>query len=225
VGKRAAWRRPPSDRERQHRLGAPLLGTHEATARAGPTTITANTGGGPRPSSGAWITAKVIPPNASEAGAEPRKSSLRLGPVHGRECRHVCRLRRARRGLLRSRRAPSGSDRLHADPAGAASLPITALILVLSPRALPTRIGPRLPLTLGPILIAVGMVMMRGIHAGDSYVGSVLPPTRRLRPRLVARGRPDHGHGPRRRRAGVASVLNTTPLPPRPGSRRSRRCR
>jgi hypothetical protein len=55
-------------------------------------------------------------------------------------------------------------------------------MLVLSPRALPTRIGPRLPLTLGPILIAVGMVMMRGIHAGDSYVGSVLPPTRRLRP-------------------------------------------
>jgi hypothetical protein len=54
--------------------------------------------------------------------------------------------------------------------------------------------------TLGPILIAVGMVMMRGIHAGDSYVGSVLPPTRRLPPRLVARGRPDHSHGPRRRR-------------------------
>ena len=103
----------------------------------------------------------MIPPNASEASAEPRKSSLRLGPVHGRECRHVCRLRRARRGLLPSRRPPSGSARLHADPAGAASLPITALILVLSPRAPPARIGPRLPLTLGPSLIAVGMVMMR----------------------------------------------------------------
>jgi Na+/melibiose symporter-like transporter len=62
--------------------------------------------------------------------------------------------------------------------AGAASLPITALMLALSPRAgaLAQRIGPRLPLTLGPIGIAVGMVMMRGIDPGDSYLGSVLPP-------------------------------------------------
>jgi EmrB/QacA subfamily drug resistance transporter len=62
--------------------------------------------------------------------------------------------------------------------AGAASLPITALMLFLSPRAgaLATRIGPRLPLTLGPIGIAIGMLMMRGIDPGDSYLGSVLPP-------------------------------------------------
>jgi EmrB/QacA subfamily drug resistance transporter len=62
--------------------------------------------------------------------------------------------------------------------AGAASLPITALLLFLSPRAgaLATRIGPRLPLTLGPIGIAIGMLMMRGIEPGDSYLGSVLPP-------------------------------------------------
>ena len=62
--------------------------------------------------------------------------------------------------------------------AGSASLPITLLMLALSPRAgaLATRIGPKLPLTLGPIGIAVGMLMMRGIDPGDSYVGSVLPP-------------------------------------------------
>jgi Na+/melibiose symporter-like transporter len=61
--------------------------------------------------------------------------------------------------------------------AGAASLPVTALMLVLSSRAgaLAQRIGPRLPLTLGPLLIAVGMLMMRGIEPGDSYAGSVLP--------------------------------------------------
>jgi EmrB/QacA subfamily drug resistance transporter len=61
--------------------------------------------------------------------------------------------------------------------AGAASLPVTALMLVLSSRAgaLARRIGPRLPLTLGPILIAVGMLLMRGIDPGDSYLGSVLP--------------------------------------------------
>jgi EmrB/QacA subfamily drug resistance transporter len=61
--------------------------------------------------------------------------------------------------------------------AGAASLPITALMLVFSARsgALAQRIGPRLPLTLGPILIAVGMLMMRRIDIGDGYVEAVLP--------------------------------------------------
>jgi EmrB/QacA subfamily drug resistance transporter len=62
--------------------------------------------------------------------------------------------------------------------AGAASLPITALMLLLSARAgaLAQRIGPRLPLTAGPLMIALGMVMMRGIDIGDSYVEAVLPP-------------------------------------------------
>jgi hypothetical protein len=61
--------------------------------------------------------------------------------------------------------------------AGAASLPVTALMLFLSPRAgaLAQRIGPRLPLTLGPILTAAGMLMMRSIDLGDSYASSVLP--------------------------------------------------
>jgi EmrB/QacA subfamily drug resistance transporter len=62
--------------------------------------------------------------------------------------------------------------------AGAASLPITVLMLLLSARAgaLAQRIGPRLPLTFGPILIATGMLMMRGIDVGDGYVEAVLPP-------------------------------------------------
>jgi MFS family permease len=50
-------------------------------------------------------------------------------------------------------------------------------MLFLSPRAgaLAQRIGPRLPLTLGPFLIAVGIVLMTGIDPGDSYLGAVLP--------------------------------------------------
>jgi EmrB/QacA subfamily drug resistance transporter len=61
--------------------------------------------------------------------------------------------------------------------AGAASLPVTALMLVLSPRAgaLAQRIGPRVPLTIGSLLIAAGMLMMREIGIGDSYVEAVLP--------------------------------------------------
>ena len=61
--------------------------------------------------------------------------------------------------------------------AGAASLPITALMLALSARsgALAQRIGPRLPLTLGPIIIAGGMLLMTRISPGDSYLSSVFP--------------------------------------------------
>jgi MFS family permease len=61
--------------------------------------------------------------------------------------------------------------------AGAAALPVTVLMLTLSARAgaLAQRIGPRLPLTIGPLLIAAGMLMMSTIGAGDSYVGTILP--------------------------------------------------
>jgi len=61
--------------------------------------------------------------------------------------------------------------------AGAASLPITALMLAFSARsgALAQKVGPRIPLTLGPLAIAAGMLLMTRIDPGDSYVGSVLP--------------------------------------------------
>jgi MFS family permease len=61
--------------------------------------------------------------------------------------------------------------------AGAASLPITALMLALSSRAggWAQRVGPRKPLTLGPVLIAAGMLMMSQIDPGDSYLGTILP--------------------------------------------------
>ncbi|HEU4701382.1 MAG TPA: MFS transporter, partial [Conexibacter sp.] len=61
--------------------------------------------------------------------------------------------------------------------AGAASLPITVLMLAFSARsgALAQKVGPRIPLTLGPLVIAAGMLLMTRIDPGDSYVGSVLP--------------------------------------------------
>jgi EmrB/QacA subfamily drug resistance transporter len=61
--------------------------------------------------------------------------------------------------------------------AGAASLPVTALMLLLSARAgaLAQRIGPRIPLTVGPLVIAAGMLLMTRIDRGDSYVSTVLP--------------------------------------------------
>jgi len=61
--------------------------------------------------------------------------------------------------------------------AGAASLPVTALMLALSARsgALAQRIGPRIPLTVGPLVIACGLLLMTRISPGDSYVSAVLP--------------------------------------------------
>jgi EmrB/QacA subfamily drug resistance transporter len=61
--------------------------------------------------------------------------------------------------------------------AGAASLPITALMLLLSAPAgaLAGRIGPRIPLTAGPLITALGLVLMSRIGRGDSYLSGVLP--------------------------------------------------
>jgi EmrB/QacA subfamily drug resistance transporter len=61
--------------------------------------------------------------------------------------------------------------------AGAATLPQTVLMLLLSARAgaLAQRIGPRLPLTVGPLLVAAGMLLMTQINPGDAYLTSVLP--------------------------------------------------
>ncbi len=61
--------------------------------------------------------------------------------------------------------------------AGAASLPVTLLMLALSARsgALAQRIGARIPLTVGPLVIALGLLLMTRIDPGDSYVATVLP--------------------------------------------------
>ncbi|MER5887099.1 MFS transporter [Streptomyces sp. NPDC001941] len=61
--------------------------------------------------------------------------------------------------------------------AGTALLPTTVLMLLLSARSgeLGARIGPRVPLTVGPLLCAAGMLLM--LRAGEhaSYVRDVLP--------------------------------------------------
>ncbi|WP_247826290.1 MFS transporter [Arthrobacter antioxidans] len=60
---------------------------------------------------------------------------------------------------------------------GTAMLPITALMLVLSPRAgaLSSRIGPRIPMAVGPLLCAAALVLMLRIGPGASYLVDVLP--------------------------------------------------
>lgn len=61
--------------------------------------------------------------------------------------------------------------------AGAATLPVTVFMLALSARSgeLAQRVGPRLPLTAGPIVVAGGLVLMVRIVPGASYATGVLP--------------------------------------------------
>ena len=61
--------------------------------------------------------------------------------------------------------------------AGTALLPVTALMLVGSARAgaLAERIGPRLLMTLGPLVSALGLLLMLRIGPDASYAGDVLP--------------------------------------------------
>ncbi|GHH91170.1 MFS transporter [Streptomyces capillispiralis] len=61
--------------------------------------------------------------------------------------------------------------------AGTALLPTTALMLLLSARSgeLGDRIGPRIPLTVGPLLCAAGMLLMLRVGPGASYAAEVLP--------------------------------------------------
>ncbi len=61
--------------------------------------------------------------------------------------------------------------------AGAATLPVTGFMLVFSARsgALAQRIGARIPLTVGPLVIAAGLLLMSRVSPGDSYLTAVLP--------------------------------------------------
>ncbi|MBW3574020.1 MAG: MFS transporter [Actinobacteria bacterium] len=61
--------------------------------------------------------------------------------------------------------------------AGLATLPITLVMLAFSSRAgaLAQRIGPRLPMTVGPLLLGAGLVLMVRVGPGTGYVASVLP--------------------------------------------------
>ncbi|MFI2641424.1 MFS transporter [Streptomyces sp. NPDC018610] len=61
--------------------------------------------------------------------------------------------------------------------AGTALLPTTVLMLLFSARsgALADRIGPRVPLTVGPLLCAAAMLLMRRVGKDADYLTDVLP--------------------------------------------------
>jgi EmrB/QacA subfamily drug resistance transporter len=60
---------------------------------------------------------------------------------------------------------------------GAALLPVTLLLLVLSPIAgrLSQRFGPRIPLSVGPAVVALGLLLFLRVRLNGDYVKDVLP--------------------------------------------------
>jgi EmrB/QacA subfamily drug resistance transporter len=66
-----------------------------------------------------------------------------------------------------------------ATAAGAAMLPTIAMITLLSPYAgaVATRIGPRLPMTVGPLIVAVGTLLLADVDGRQPYVVEILPGT------------------------------------------------
>jgi EmrB/QacA subfamily drug resistance transporter len=63
--------------------------------------------------------------------------------------------------------------------AGATLLPFTIMMLVFSARAgaWAQRIGPRIPMTIGPIIVGIGTVLFARVDVGTSYWTTVLPAT------------------------------------------------
>jgi EmrB/QacA subfamily drug resistance transporter len=99
--------------------------------------------------------------------------------------------------------------------AGAATLPITLLMLALSARsgALASRIGPRLQMTAGPLLVSLGVLMLTRVQAGSHYVSDVLPAVLVLGLGLATVVAPLTATAlaaAADRYAGVASGINTT---------------
>ncbi|MCU1535658.1 MAG: drug resistance transporter, EmrB/QacA subfamily [Humibacillus sp.] len=61
--------------------------------------------------------------------------------------------------------------------AGLTTLPVTVLMLLFAARAgaLASRIGPRLPMTVGPLVCGLGALLLAGVGAGSGYATGVLP--------------------------------------------------
>jgi EmrB/QacA subfamily drug resistance transporter len=61
--------------------------------------------------------------------------------------------------------------------AGLATLPTTIIMLIGSPwvGALAQRTGPRVPMTVGPLIAALGVALLARILPGATYLGAVLP--------------------------------------------------
>ena len=98
--------------------------------------------------------------------------------------------------------------------AGLALAPVTVLMLIFSPSAgrLCQRVGPRLPLSVGPVVAAAGLALMARVGEGDHYATGILPSILLFGAGLTLTVAPLTaavlGAAPESR-AGIASAVNT----------------
>ena len=110
---------------------------------------------------------------AAQLAPDAAAEHLRQPPLHRREPGHRRRVRRSRHGDLPRRRLPADRPRLRSPLRPARRLlPMTVLMLTLSGYAggLADRIGPRIPMTVGPALMAGGFLLMLRINAGHELL-------------------------------------------------------
>ena len=99
--------------------------------------------------------------------------------------------------------------------AGASLLPVTFILLVLSAPSgrLAQRIGPRLQMSLGPIIVALGVALLGRVDASGNYLTEVLPAAFMFGLGLAITVAPltstAMSSAPPRR-AGIASAINNT---------------
>ena len=99
--------------------------------------------------------------------------------------------------------------------AGAALFPLTVVMLLFSSRAAAfgQRVGPRLPMTVGPVVAGAGLLWLSRIEAGATYLGDVLPPVLVFGVGLVTTVAPLTATvlaSAEERHAGIASGVNNT---------------
>ena len=102
---------------------------------------------------------------------------LPLPPVQRRQRGHLRGLRRPRRRPVPDPGRAPGGVRLQRARGRGGVAPITVIMLTLSARsaALAARIGPRLQMTTGPLVIAVGLLLLTRVHGNGDYLTQVLP--------------------------------------------------
>ena len=99
--------------------------------------------------------------------------------------------------------------------AGASALPVTLMLLLFSSRSgrLASRIGPRLQMSLGPLVVAAGVALFTRVDASGNYLTEVLPAVITFGLGLAITVAPltatAMSSAPPRR-AGVASAVNNT---------------
>ena len=178
-------------------LGAATWALTEAGPEGGPTPASSSPARSRRRDAGAFVYRMLHTRRSARAARAVPQSR-----VHRDEPRDRAAVRRDRRVVLPRRLRAAGRRRVVGVASRASrSCPTTVLMLVFSAKSgeLAQRIGPRVQLTVGPLLVAAGLLLLVASAPDTSW-----PPTSSRRNRVRARARDlrraahRHRHGLRR---------------------------